>query len=496
VSYHTVPMEISISDVRKGSCSWSPSMYRTIVMPAKTTTVEQLLSGWDKGEDPGSFYYLRKSTHFLIRTKALQRHSYLISSRGDAIEPLSPTAFVDPSLTDGDILMSKDSNIGECAMVFGEQWRQHAISGGIVRLRPKADGFYLFAFLKHPLFRQDLGSRVPRGATIAHANELWRECRIPLPDQPDADRVRRYVSVMMHAIIEKERSIQARQRAIIQAIDDELGIRSGPQAFKYEHPSSKEVATTLRFDTGVYCRGFQEFKHRIDTYKHGSTKLSAMGVRSRRGPNLAVSVIGKCLYSDTQKPGWYELIRPVNMSEYGTLQSGEWLGTPKKLPTVKKGDLILGCEGFEKGRSIVITEDRDRTTTNFHGTALSWPGASMEEVVWLRCYLSFLREAGVVDWVGVGGSGGHMSPEYFDLLPIPKFPTIVKADIARLYHTRVNAFSDAGLTLGTFVPSHNSRNMELGILQLDSEMRTLAKQLALVQAQIIDGKTVIVPYAD
>src|SRR5262245_48426876 len=146
-------------------------MYRRVEIPARTTrAVRELLSGYEKGSDPGSLYYLRQSTHYLIRTKALQDHSTLIYPKGDAIVPLNPRAFEDTHLSDGDILLSKDSNIGECAMVDSERWRNYAISGGVVRMRSAIDRFYLFSFLKHKLFRDQLYSMVPRGATIAHAN--------------------------------------------------------------------------------------------------------------------------------------------------------------------------------------------------------------------------------------------------------------------------------------------------------------------------------------
>src|ERR1044071_5588456 len=171
MQYLRVPRAIVSADLLSRGLSWSPSMYRRIEIPTtKTKTVGSLLHGWDKGADPGSFFYLKTSTHYLIRTKALQDHSTLIYPKGDAITALNPKAFESPNLADGEILLSKDSNIGECAMVDGERWKNYAISGGVVRLRPRVDRFYLFAFLKHQLFREELYSMVPRGATIAHAN--------------------------------------------------------------------------------------------------------------------------------------------------------------------------------------------------------------------------------------------------------------------------------------------------------------------------------------
>jgi hypothetical protein len=201
------------------------------------------------------------------------------------------------------------------------------------------------------------------------------------------------------------------------------------------------------------------------------------------------------LYSDAYKPGWYELIRPVNISEYGTLVRREWLGNRRKLPLVARGDLILGCEGFEKGRSIVLVDQPERTTTNFHGTVLYWPGADIEHVIWLRCYLAFLREKGVIDWVGVGGSGGHMSPEYFDYLPIPRFPSDVQERIAKLYHAPASE-SVQPPTLTGLVKYHRTRNAHLGVWELAGEMKTLQGELSSIQESIIQGKSVDVPSND
>ena len=160
MEYLRVPREVSLGEVRDREAVWSPSMFRRVIIPnANVKRVRDLLvsSGpFDKGTEPGSMHYLRRSTHFFIRTKALQDHSCLLYPKGDAITPISPKVFQDPLLVDGDILMSKDSNVGECAMVDGDRWRNHMFSGGVVRLHPAADRYYFFAFLKHPLFKTQL----------------------------------------------------------------------------------------------------------------------------------------------------------------------------------------------------------------------------------------------------------------------------------------------------------------------------------------------------
>ena len=259
---------------------------------------------------------------------------------------------------------------------------------------------YVYAFLRTEFFVEQVWSLLHRGVYPRMDTGALDKIVLPIASNPDTCG---YVSALAVAIADREKAIRARHAEIIRNIHNELGANQTGGTFHYEYPALAQVRTAKRLDTGLYCRGFRAFQHRVNHYRHGATTLSAIGMRSRRGPNLTVSVIGKSLYSDAYKSGLYELIRPVNISEYGTLSSREWLGSPRQLPTVKAGDLILGCEGFEKGRSLVLVEAPERCTTNFHGTVLFWPGAEIWQTIFACCFLAYLREHGVIDWVGVGG---------------------------------------------------------------------------------------------
>jgi type I restriction enzyme S subunit len=348
---------------------------------------------------------------------------------------------------------------------------------------------YVYAFLRSEFFVEQVWSQLNRGVYPRMDTNALAKISLPIADD---ESVCAYVAALALAISEKGRAIRVRSAEINSQIETELTANQTGIGFQYAHPTLDELRATLRLDTGLYCKGFRAFQHRVSNYAHGATTLSAMGVRSRRGPNLAVSVIGKSLYSKIYKPGWYELIRPVNIGEYGTLSSREWLGSPKKLPTVNRGDLILGCEGFEKGRSLVLVDAPERCTTNFHGTVLVWPGAEIWQTIFVRCFLAYLRAQGVVDWVGVGGSGGHMSPEYFDYLPFPRFPDAIRERIARLYNHDA-APPAHKLTLNNFVAWHREWNDALGIWELDREMKALQQTLGVVQEKIINGKAVSLP---
>jgi type I restriction enzyme S subunit len=361
---------------------------------------------------------------------------------------------------------------------------------GVTSIAPGVSLPYVYSFLRSDFFVEQVWSLLNRG--VYPRMDTGALGKIVIPVSIDK-RVCEYVSALTLAIAGKEKAIRVRSAEIHAQIENELAANQTGPAFEYSYPTHEDVRETSRFDTGLYCAGFRAFLHRIVNYRHGHTTLSEMGVQSRRGPNLAVSVIGKSIYSDQYKEGWYELIRPVNIGENGTLESREWLGSPKKLPTVNRGDLILGCEGFEKGRSIVLVDAPNNCTTNFHGTVLSSPGSDIWQMIFVRCFLDFMRTHGVIDWVGVGGSGGHMSPDYFDYLPFPCFPEETSKRIASLYHNEHDPLPELP-SLSDFVSWHQTRNDDLGIWQLDKEMKALQQELASVQDSIIEGHAVVVPY--
>lgn len=193
--------------------------------------------------------------------------------------------------------------------------------------------------------------------------------------------------------------------------------------------------------------------------------------------------------SDTRKPGFYKLLIPANISEYGTMETVSWLGTARKLPLLRTGDILFGEAGFQKGRSIVLIEESERTTTNAHGLYARREDGNVSKSIFFRCIFNWYRTQRLIDLMAVGGSGGHFSPEYFEFVLIPIFPENVEANIVRLYHNAAPS-PQQQCTLANFVAWHREWNKELGIWELDREMKKLQTTLTQVQEQIIEGRTV------
>ena len=380
-------------------------------------------------------------------------------------------------------------------MVDGDRWKNHAISGGIVRLKPRIDRFYLFAFLKHPIFREELYSMVPRGATIAHANIRWLDCKVPFPNQIDAGYVERYVSALMEAIFDKERALRDRNDVILKMIGDELTVGQSKAVFSYAYPTLTEVRDRVRLDAAIYSYEFKSKMWLAANYAKGCHTPTAAGFTVKPGPSLEIKILRTRIDSETPKPGFYTLLIPANISEYGTMSKITWLGTAKKLPLLEQGDILFGEAGFGKGRTIVLIDKMDRATTNAHKLYARRADSDLAELIFFRCVFHWYRSMRLIDLMAVGGSGGHFSPEYFDSLLIPRFPDDLKEKIVKLYHSPASHPANPPGLKG-FVEYHRARNAGLGIWELAAEMKTLQKELSSVQESIIQGKSVIVPLTD
>ena len=425
--YVSVPREISSHDVRANGFSLSPGMYRSVHIPnPNTKTVRELLNPlrpYDKGTEPGSFFYMKHSPYAFIRTKALQAHSTLLYPKGESIVPLNPRGITDWTkfdLHDGDLLMAKDSNVGECVMVDGDKWNNHAWSNGVVRLHPNGDRFYFFAWLKHSIFKEQLLSMLPRGATILHAKDLWLDCVIPFPNQTDAERVVRYVSTLMQAVVDKEKAIRDKNAAMFTALDTELiAGQNGGVTFQYKYPTNHGIQTVSRLDAAMYVESFQRKQFLMQNYKHGYTNAEGLGLQTGRGQNLQLSCIGKSIYSDMEKPNFYRLLLPTNITDYGTVSFYEWLGNRRELSVLNEGDIVFGGEATF--RCVVVCDALSSPTiSNIHAITLRSNTLPLYKKVFVGTWASVFGPMGLFAVCSSGGQRRQPCNGIFSSCALPQ----------------------------------------------------------------------------
>jgi len=366
------------------------------------------------------------------------------------------------------------------------------ISGGMYKMVVESNKYYLLAFLKHSHFKKQLNFLISRGATIKHAKDMFLDCKVPLPCQKDADKVIKYVEILTKSIIIKEIEIKKKDQLIYETIEKEINNNQKDSKFVYQYPRREDLCKLNRIDAAIYSRYFKECEFRIKNYKYGFMDIKSLGFNSSRGQNLQVSCIGESIYSEEKKRNFYTLILPKNISYYGTVKKYLYLGNSKKLKTLKKGDIIFGAEGFEKGRSLVIFKDEENAITNIHGITLNHKNNDMILSIFIKCFLDYLRKTRLIDIYAVGGNGGSLAQSYWDIIPFPQFPRSKQKEISLLYYNKPDILEK--ITLDNYLQIDSIINSQSGIIQLDEQIKCIKLHIDSIIEKIINDEEVNVDF--
>ena len=491
--YIHIPNTINLQDIVKENYSLSSSQFMKLIMPNGNYKLVRdflirPLSRKDLGVEVGSMNYTEESPYRFIRTKALQESTYLIELNKETSLPIMPSEFCQMNLKEDDLLISKDSNIGEIS-ILDKDYTNCMISGGIYKL-PVIEKwrYYLLAFIKHNMFREQLDAMVPKGATIRHAKTMFLDCKIPMPNC-NCDEVVRYVSLLTKAIVNKEKLIRKRHTEILNIIEKELKDNQLPNCYNYKLPRFCNIMEIGRLDTGLYNKSFKAIEFFLKNYTNNCTKLSEKGYKVLRGPNLAVSVIGPTHYAENLlSKKFYKLIQGVDLSEYGTVQRQRFFGNKNNIQLLNEGDILFSAEG-SIGKVYITLDLKERAVTNYHGMSITNPNASLVEKCFVGCFFFWLRKTGWFDHYSVGGQGGSFGKEKTENLLIPNFPYKIQEEIATLYHNEM-AYNLHDVTLESFIDFDNNYNQHAGIYQLDKSAKILKSLLNKTIEDIINDRTV------
>ncbi len=479
--YIYIPQFTTFEEMIRKNYSFSATQYKSFNIQNKTATpllafLDRELVREDLGYEVGSECYVEDSPFLFIKTKALQPESYLLDITKESVPHITPHNFVKMDLKQGDLLISKDSNVGEI-VILDKDYPNAMLCGGIYRLPITKYKYYLLAFIKSELYRQQIDFLVPRGSTIRHGKTKFLDCLIPLPNINFEDTIK-YVELLMRAIINKEIEIRKKHNLILDEIQKELEANQSGQEFKYSLPSISEIMKLDRMDSSLYSEDFKRKEFLITNYANGVRTVSELGFEIGRGQNLQVSCIGKSVEVKEKKGGYYRLILPTFLSRYGTINEIRYLGNPNALKTLNQGDVIFGAEGNEKGRSLVVVEQQEMTITNIHGITLNQGLHDITKGIFVKLLLDYYRSKGMIDAYAVGGNGGSLAIKYWGQLKFPNFPEKKEREITYLYHNATSAYIPSKCTLDTFLAYDTEFNQAAGIYELDKSMKYLQEKLS------------------
>lgn len=480
----------------------TPSNYDIIPIKNKNIKlIKDLLIDYIIGKDIGSDYYLSFDSGFkFIRTKTAQSYSYIPNlNTYSQSQPIFPSTYekyieyyakkdVNFQLKKGDILIVKDSNIGE-VIYLNEDLNHHIISGGLVKLIFDEDlKYYIFAMMKSDFFKEQLDLLTPKGSTIKHAKTLWLDLKIPFPNQ-NKDKIIEYITLLVKAIIKRDETIRKKYHKIMSIIENEINNNQKDISFNYNFPKFSEIKDKKRLDASIYSKYLKNEEFLIKNYKYGFKPFEELDFEISRGQNLQFSAIGPKLESNIKKEGFYHCIKPKNISIYGTVLTPEYIGNSNDLKTLNKGDIIFGAEGFEKGRSLIIFDEKN-TITNIHGITLTHKENDLSESIFVKCFLDYLRKIGLIDIYATGGNGGSIAIPYLKQLPFPIFPKIKQDEIKDHYYKGYCFVED--LNLSNFAQLDNLMIKNSGIHQLEVQKNLMMEELDKIRDLIInDGDLIL-----
>lgn len=497
INYIETPIFTTIEDIIKKDCTLSATQYKTLQIKNKnlhplSSFLDRELQRNDLGNEVGSECYTDNSPFRFIKTKALQKESYLLDITNEAIQCITPQNFKDMKLKTGDLLISKDSNVGEI-IILDKDYPNTMLCGGIYKLPLTKNKYYLLAFIKSELFRQQIDFLVPRGSTIRHGKTKFLDCMIPLPNK-NSEKTIKYVELLLQTIINKEILIKNKYQFILTSIQNELENEQKESVFSYSLPSINEIIKFDRMDSSIYSKEFKEKEFIIQNYKYGVSTIKELGFDISRGQNLQVSNIGKSIQTKKYVSGYYSLILPKFLTKYGTINILEYLGNPNPLKTLKKGDIIFGAEGNEKGRSLVIIEDKERAITNIHGITLNQNSYNLQKAIFIKLFLDYYRSKGMIDAYAVGGNGGSLAIKYWDFLKFPNFPNEIEKKITEIYHNPKIIYDTSSCDMSSFIDYNEKFDTIAGIYDLDIAIKYLRQKLDTAIQDIINDKEVKIEF--
>lgn len=389
------------------------------------------LDRFDLGKEVGSLNYVTGSNFYFAKTKALQPYSFLPIFNSESTETIIPHVFIDQDLKAGDVILSKDSNIGE-VIILDKDYPNYMLSGALYKLPLReSDKFYLLACIKHRYFREQLDRLVPKGATLRHAGTKFLDCKIPFPAN-NKDAIVEHVSHITQKIIEIEIEIKHRYREIDEVIETELRSNENTDNYyKFAHPTYNQLLTKHRLDTGVYSDSFKRIMHLITNYKFGVFYIDPENLKSGNTPkNREIA---------EYKEGDVRWLTPTNCSDLGFIQKQEKISTPSKNNLVEDAVLLINrTSRGGKGEYVGIGTFYDYGVygEGYHNQGIyRVTGYDKKRLVFMTAFMNTKIMRKYCAALSVGSKMKEIKSDQFLSIPFPLFKNDILNKIYELFYT-------------------------------------------------------------
>ena len=438
----------------------------------------------------GSESYMKKSKHRFLKTVNISDWFLLDEAR---VEYCKPENKIFPQKWD--ILIVKDGWWNWLWEIWyynlDNENNYDSLSSWLIRVTIKKEKkFYILGLLKSQHFKNYIDLNTAQGSTIRHSKRIAIDYRIPFPSKnnhQEPEKIENLVSLITQNLIDKEEQIKLKNKIIDEKIEKEL--RENQISWKYEYyfPTISWIRETSRLDTWLYWQKFKEFYSLVENYKYWYWNIEELWFKTKKWPNLAISVIWTSIYSDEKiNKNFKQLILSKDVTEEWWIKKIKYIWNKKNLPTLKQYDFMLFAR-WDIGRVLFIDDSLVWATSNFDVFFITSKLPYFKNIFLLN-YFKFLKIHNFWEYFWVWGSWAPSLTDYFlKKLKIPKFPEEKQQEIATLYYNKVEKNTD--LTFENYLEKEKERNSKLWIFQLNMELFELRETLEnLIDKIIMDKK--------
>ena len=475
--------EIKFSSVLNNRNILSPSNYSSFdILASKKYPLRDLIDGIDKGIEIGSTNYVEKSDYKFIRTAAFTDYKCSIVEDENSVLPISKLAFIDMNLKQNDLLIVKDSNVGE-AVLLDRDYPSYMYSSGINRIKISKDKYYIYAVIKNDKFKEQLFSKIPKGATIMHAKDLYLVCIIPYPN---SRKVVEYVESLIKIIINKENELKNKITKINEIVLTELNYSNWTKDNNVKYPKISQLMQINRLDTGNYTEEFSVIDNNIKNYYNGCFYISEDCISGGNTP--------KQRYISDNKNLKYYWIVPSYIYDDGTIDLSYKIDCDKNNINENCMLIINRTSKGGLGEYVGISSYYDY---GINGKAQHNQGIyrvrdnNDKKLIFMTCLMNSKIYRKYCANLSMGSKMKELKLNNILSIPFPNFPENVVSNICSLYY---NQLIKGESTSEQFEIDNKNWDDRAGVLDLFSSIQKTKEKLNDIIENIYNNKGIDITY--
>lgn len=473
-------MQVNYNDIINNGCKLSPNNYLKVNINSTTNyPLRDLVESIDKGVEIGSNNYIDRSEFKFIRTSALSSDKYSIVVDNNSVLSINPKSYVDFKLKENDILICKDSNVGE-VVKLNYDLPNFMFSSGINRLNIIQNKDYIFGIMKNHKFKEQLISMIPKGATLMHAKDLYLNCVIPFPKTTN---IVEYVSSLVRIISRKEKELELKMAKINNIIEDEILSNQNNNDYKYNYPTISSIININRLDTGNYTKEFCDIDNQLKNYTNGYFYIPKNNVKGGQTPKKRVIEQNELLK--------YNWVTPSYINDDGTLNLDYKINCEKNNVDRNCAFIINRTSkgGFGEYVGICSFYDYDRYGPAQHNQGIYRVfNMSDKDLIYITCLLNSRLYRKYCANISMGSKMKELKLSNILSIPFPKFDELKKTAIANYYYNRCE--KQEKLNKDNFEQANERWDKKAGVIDLFESIRKSKDYLNSIIDDIYDNKNV------